>query len=268
MTIDYIIIEQSSNKKKLKDSFQDFFLEVFEKPLSNDAWQHQIINSPYESSSLILAKHNEKIVSSALMIPQKLICKGKVIDYYLFTTSAILKNYRKHGIYIKLLEIQRELCTKNQKACIIAFPNKLAYPILKLFGRFKDLRTTNLVSAKVSDIDLKHTNYSFPLDKPMINWRFEHKEYDFYIYKGHVLVAKMFNGSINILAVYDKKHLKGLDLTFGNMDESLVVVTLECFLKSSAKYNVLEPLCASYYPINKKLDYSKININLLMSDVF
>ena len=267
MNIKYRIIESVDDKNKIKEGFQKFFLSVFDQALTDEIWEHQFLRSPYGSSSLFLAMHEDNIVGSALMIPQKLIIDGKVVDYFLYTTSAVSKSYRPKGVYVELLSMQREYCSSKGMGFIFAFPNKLAYPVLKLFGGFKDLTKTNLVKTKLSEIDLFSVDNSFVLDAALMQWRFEHKKYNFFYYKKHVLFVKLFEGNLDLLAIYPEKDVSGLELELEIIDENQTIVTLETFLKKESNTEKLAIVTATYFPV-EDLDYSNVKINLLMSDVF
>ena len=158
--IDYKIVTSVESKQALKNDFQVFFKDVYEQDLSDNNWEHQFLHSPYEDSALFLAFDNEKIVGSALMIPQKYQTKACSGSYYLWTTSAVSKAYRSKGVYAELLAMQREYTTKNKKDFIFAFPNKLAYPVVKLFGGFKDLCKTRLVRTSFDNVDFLKSNNS------------------------------------------------------------------------------------------------------------
>ena len=106
--IEYKIVSDPVSKQKLKKEFQSFFNRVYDRELNDTAWEHQFVHSPYEDSALFLALDNGKIVGSALMIPQRFSTKKFKGTYYLWTTSAIEKEYRSKGLYAELLKMQRE----------------------------------------------------------------------------------------------------------------------------------------------------------------
>lgn len=267
MDIEYKVIESSSKKNEIKEEFQDFFFDVFGKKLDDEVWEHQFLDSPYDSSSLFLALSDGKIIGSALMIPQKLEIEGVVLDYYLYTTSAISKLYRPKGVYVKLLEMQREYCSLKNKAFILAFPNKLAYQVLKLFGGFKDLSRMNLVKSKLSELKFPCGYNSFILDNDLLKWRFEHKNYKFLLYKEHILIVKEFGGNLDVLAVYSEQSMVDMSLDLEEVHLDRNIVTLESFLKAGSALEKLRDVNATYFPVSD-LNYNNININLLMSDVF
>lgn len=266
--IEYKIVTASLAKQKLKNDFQAFFKSVYERELSDSHWEHQFLHSPYEDSTLFLAFDNENIVGSALMIPQKYLTDTSNGSYYLWTTSAVAKEYRSKGVYAELLSMQREYATKNQKDFIFAFPNKLAYAVVKLFGGFKDLYKTHLVKTTIDMLDLTQIENSLIIDKDLFKWRFEHYDYLFYEFQEHILISKKFEGTLDILAIYKKNDLKHLDMTISNELPPQNIITMRSFLNSDSEFDILDQLNGTYFPINKNIDYNNIKLNLLMSDVF
>ena len=266
--IHYQIVTKLESKQNLKNDFQAFFKSVYERDLSDENWEHQFLHSPYEDSPLFLAFDNENIVGSALMIPQKYLTNEASGSYYLWTTSAVAKEYRSKGVYAELLSMQREYASKNKKDFIFAFPNKLAYPVVKLFGGFKDLYKTDLAKTSIDMLDFKNIENSLVIDKDFFRWRFEHKNYLFYEIENHIIISKKFENTLDILAIYRKEDLEDLTMDIQNEDIPKNIITISSFLKEDAIFSSLDKLSGTYFPINKNIDYNTIKLNLLMSDVF
>ena len=266
--ITYQIVTSAESKQALKNDFQVFFKDVYEQDLDDNNWEHQFLHSPYEDSALFLAFDTNRIVGSALMIPQKYQTKTCSGSYYLWTTSAVSKAYRSKGVYAELLAMQREYTAKNKKDFIFAFPNKLAYPAVKLFGGFKDLYKTNLVETSIDMLDLKNIENSLVIDKDFFQWRFEHKDYLFYVIEDYIIISKKFENTLDILALYRKKDLESLSIEIEKSKIPKDIITMASFLKDNATFKTLDTLSGTYYPINKDIDYNTIKLNLLMSDVF
>ncbi len=266
--IEYKIITDTESKQNLKSNFQNFFRSIYNQELTDENWEHQFIHSPYENSALFLAFDGEKIVGSALMIPQKFATFSSSGLYYLWTTSAIDKEYRSQGLYAEILKMQREYSLQTKKDFIFAFPNKLAYPVVKLFGGFKDLYRVALVKANINDLDLDNIKNSLVIDKSYFEWRFEHKEYLFYNIDNCIIIAKKFENSLDILAVYNQSDLNGIALAVESSTIPNDIIVMQTFLKEDCESTVIDKLSGTYFPINKEIDYSEIKLNLLMSDVF
>jgi len=263
--IEYKVITDSALKSDIQQQFQDFFKAVYGRDLSQCDWEHQFVRSPYENSALFIALNENKIVGSSLMIPQKTSMNG---SYYLWTTSAIEKKYRSKGVYANILKKQREYAVENEKDFILAFPNALAYPVVKLFGAFRDLYSTHLVKTTISALDFNNIENSLLVDEGFFRWRFEHKDYLFYAYKEHVVFAKKFETFLDVLAIYKVNELEGLAIEILNEAIPQNIITLASFLKKQSSAVVLGEYRGVYYPINKKIDYKNIKLNLLMSDIF
>ena len=268
MSIEYKIILSPEEKNVIKSKFQNFFSSIYERELSDKDWEHQFIHSPYNDSPLILALDNDEIIGSAFMIAQRFTDGTQNGDYYLWTTSAIDKAYRSKGIYAELLAKQRAYASKTKKSFIFAFPNKLAYPVVKLFGGFKDLQKSNLVKTTLQNIDFSKISNSLLIDKAFFDWRFEHKPYLFLTYQEYVLIAKRYEDTLDILAIYTQNTLKALDIVYEEISTEQSIITLELFLFENSNTEVLDTLKGTYFPIDKTINYDALTINLLMSDVF
>lgn len=266
--VEYKTVTDKSYKKKLKDEFQSFFKSVYDRELSDIDWEHYFVNSPYEDSALFLAIDKEKIIGSALMIPQNFYSENYEGKYYLWTTSAIKKEYRSQGIYAELLKMQREYAKDKKKDFIFAFPNKLAYPVVKLFGGFKDLYKVNLVKASITDLKLQDIDNSLLIDSEFFKWRFEHKDYLFYKLDDNIIISKKFEDTLDVLAIYKKETFENINFKIESGSIPCSINTIKTFLKENSVSEVLNTLNGTYFPINRNIDYSSIKLNLLMSDVF
>ena len=200
MMIKYKILCDVKEKLSIKNEFKSFFYRIYSKELNDNVWEHQFINSPYDDSPLFLAFDNERIVGSALMIKQKLSIDDKIFDYCLFTTSAADKEYRSKGIYLELLNMQKNYAKDTKKDFILAFPNKIAYNALKIFGGFKDVSKDKIVKTNIDNINLSSFCNNILEDEKFIKWRFEHKDYSFIKLDKNILVVKKFEDSFDLLS--------------------------------------------------------------------
>ena len=266
--IDYKIVILPAEKQILKTDFQEFFKSVYNQELGDSNWEHQFLHSPYEDSALFLAFDNNQIVGSALMIPQKYLMDDSTGTYYLWTTSAVSKDYRSQGVYAELLKMQRTYAKENKKDFIFAFPNKLAYPVVKLFGGFKDIYKTDLVKATIADLDLSTIENSLIIDNDFAKWRFEHKAYLFYALNEHIVISKKFEDTLDVLAIYPRSSLSDLHFKIETNTIPENIITMKTLLKKDVEMNRIDQLSGTYFPINKDIDYSMLKLNLLMSDVF
>lgn len=266
--IKYQIVRKKQDKKKLQKSFQDFFILIYNRELTDIDWEHQFIHSPYEDSALFLAFDGDQIVGSALMIPQKFTINNSIGSYLLWTTSAIKKEYRQFGIYAELLSMQRTYAQEHNADFIFAFPNKLAYPVVKLFGGFKDFYKINLIKTTIDNLDFEQVDNSLVLDDSFTQWRFEHKEYLFYETKQYILITKRYNNVLDVLAIYPKEHWDKNITTLPHDLKDSMIITASTFVKSLEDVEVLDQLNGTYFPINKNIEYARVKLNLLMSDVF
>jgi predicted N-acetyltransferase YhbS len=265
--LEYKILTKLRDKESLKKSFLSLFSSVYKKNLDEVSWMHQIINSPYDDSVLFVALNFEKVIGSALMILQKCSIGGREYKYYLFTTSAILQEYRPIGVYAELLKLQKEYAVKRNIDFIFALPNKTAYPVLKFFGGFKDLKKHELIETSFNKLNLNDVGSSLTVDDKMFRWRFEHKDYKFYNKDGVVIIYKEHNGSYDILGMYNQKEFQFPYLST-KIEKNKKITTLDCFLIDKDNIKGIDKVNFTYFPINKDLDYSAIRVNLLMSDVF
>ncbi|BBN80415.1 hypothetical protein PA25_04000 [Pseudoalteromonas sp. A25] len=266
--IQYETVLDAQRKQQIKNEFQDFFTIIYGRALNDSSWQHQFIHSPYNDSPLFLALDRGRIVGSALMIGQKVRHKGEILDYYLFTTSGVLKEYRNKGVYAELLKLQKEHASTNGKKFIFAFPNDLAYPVLRLFGGFNDLVQTKLVTTTLNNIDFSDKGNSLLLDQDFSNWRFEHKDYCFSIVEDMLVITKEFNRQLDILAIYDAEAAELIETPLTPLNEELKVNTLIDWTIDHAPCEVISNVNAVYFPLDRSIAITEIKLNLLMSDLY
>lgn len=269
-SVNYDVLKNADDKELIKQPFQSFFEEVFGKPLSDELWRHQFIHSPYGDTALFIATVGTKIIGSALQIRQKIVIGDKIHDYYLYTTSAILKEYRPRGVYAELLKIQKEYARDNAASFIFAYPNALAHPVLKLFGGFKNVEKITLVKTKLSNVDVVNNaeTQGLLMDLPMFNWRFEHRDYKFARQGEAVIVYKEYDGAFDILAIYKQDVFDGITVNFDELDQNAKVIVSQKYVISTQNSEVVEYLNGTFFPFNKEIVASDIHLNLLMSDVF
>lgn len=265
--IEYKIITDKTEKQKHREEFKQFFQCVYGKALTDSIWNHQFVNTPYENSPLFLAIYDNKIVGSALMIPQKLLLDNQELSYYLFTTSTIMEEYRKKGIYAKLLDLIKKYAFQRNKDFIMAFPNMIAYTALKLFGGFKDITKLEIVRSGIGNIDFDKAHNSLKIDSSMARWRFEHKEYRFAKVRNNIIIYKYFDNSIDLLAIVDKNVFMNSEIQFSPLGDKPIVTIMEYLIKDSA-YQKIATLNATYLPIQPGLRLDGAKLNLLMWDVF
>ena len=265
--MEYRIVEKKGEKEALKENFLSFFSFAYRKKPDDAFWEHQVVGAPYEDSPLFLALDGENIVGSSLMILQKCSIESKEYLYYLFTTSAILTEYRANGVYAELLRLQKEYARKKRVDFIFAFPNSSAYPALKFFGGFKKLQVYSFAESLFGDLKLECSENSLIVDSRMFKWRFEHKDYKFYNKGGVIIVYKKYNDSYDILGIYKQEDFQ-FSYTNSVIGKNERIVTITPYLKSGLGVKIEEKLNCTYYPINENIDYTKMKINLLMSDVF
>jgi len=116
-------------------------------------------------------------------------------------------------------------------------------------------------------LNLECVENSLIIDSCMFEWRFEHKDYKFYNKNGVVIVYKKYDNIHDILGMYKQEEFQFL---YANsmLEDSENITTLNSCLKSGESAKAGRRINCVYYPINKDINYSKIKINLLMSDVF
>ena len=266
--INYRILCDARSKNKVKNEFLHFFYNVYLKVLYENIWEHQFINSPYNDSPLFLAFDGEKIVGSALMIKQKLSIDDKIFDYYLFTTSAVDKEYRSKGIYLELLNMQKNYAKDTKKDFILAFPNKIAYNALKIFGGFKDISKDKIIKTNIDNINLSSFCNNILEDEKFIKWRFEHKDYSFIKLDNNILVVKKFEDSFDLLSTLKATNNFIPSNKFISFDELNSCYVLEKHTIDKSKNMMIDNYNATIFLINNEFNFNGKCINLLMSDVF
>ena len=273
--VEYQIIEEKDLKIKHKESFFKLFSKSFERDLSQREWEHLFINSPYGNSILILGLHENEVVGSTNLIPQKLIIQGKCYEYYLLATSAVDEEFRSEGVYLKILAKAKDVLISGSKEFLLAFPNKKAYPLL-----IKLLQFIALEKREIATLASEHFN-SFKFADPLnslffepsfMNWRLEHKDYFLSERENNLLICKDYEKSIDVLEVLDKKNIwlkENFQTKEFNINKTSINV-LQNRLDSASISHVekTDAIYPVYWAKDQGLDLTRVDIRLLMSDVF
>lgn len=265
--ITYSVIRTKSEKEGIKAGFFSLFESVYMKSLKESDWEHQFVHSPYDDTVMFIVSDGDKIVGSSVMIRQTLSYDGESVPYYLFTSSAILTDYRTYGIYPELLKMQKEYASENGASFIFAFPNETAFPVLKLFGRFKVVGKYDLVKTDFKNFNINRLSDALKLDENMFCWRFEHKPYYFSNISDKIVIFKDYEGVLDMLAVYDKASF-GHDFADTAIEQDATIITLDANVIDRSVCETFGRVNATYFALNNDVDFEKVNINLLMSDVF
>jgi GNAT superfamily N-acetyltransferase len=257
-------------KEHHKASVQRLFERVFARPLSDADWHHLIIGSPYEAGFLAVALDGDKIVGTANFIPQKLTWEGSVLDYFLFTTSMVDPDYRRHGVYMQTTRLAIDEARRSGKSFIVAFPNDVALRPLTTLFRFKPVADHAIVSGslaafgRLAPLDQRR---SVRLDADFLRWRLTHRDYFRVSNSGLLLLCKRYRERLDIVEVLDGMP-PGMESLLPERDEQLVNVNLlSARCSTPAAGSVLATLHLTCYTLRDDVDPSRIDLSLLMWDV-
>ena len=274
--INYQILTGVSEKNRYKTRIFSLFNHIFNKELKESEWSHFFLNSPYENSLLILALSADKVVGIANLIPQKLNIGRKKYNYYLFITSAVLKSFRSEGVYMETIKIIKNILKNKEKDFIFAFPNKNAYPLLTELFYFIPLKRKEIVN--VNNFNLKELKPVYPersifLDDQFVKWRFEHKHYFYIRHNGKCIIYKGYKDSLDVIEIIESKY-ENIISRFISIKNDINPYSVFNVLKNrllspgNKEYKVGTTVSPCYFSFDTNLDLSKLDISLLMSDVF
>ena len=120
-------IISSSNKKQI---IKKFLEKLFSKIFTSKEFENVILNPRFGRPYLIISESESEIVGSLNLLPRKF----NGLEFYLMTSTGVLDEYRKTGIYLEMLDHAKEVSRIERKP-IFAFPNQNSYmPLVKIFG--------------------------------------------------------------------------------------------------------------------------------------
>lgn len=270
----------------LKDDAQDLFKRVFGKQMSDEAWRHYYLDSPFGTSTVFVSYSGRDIIAHGGLIPQKLISRGgKEYDYYLQTAIMIEKEHRNLHIFKKLMdEIHKHISERG--VFDLAFPNDQSYlPLIKLL-EWQNVREYNIYQFVLGDDcstsvqSYQDTEQDFTyflnLDEEFLRWRGEMNHLSIFEEEGCKVIYKDYEGALEFLDVSVLK--KGVRISVSKIADSLgysKVNIPECFfnmldlkgLSLVGTVGIPQRMCV--FPSNiDSVEYKGIKPSLLLSDVF
>lgn len=266
----------------IKNDVQGLFSRVFEKPLTDEAWEHFYLNAPLGCAASFIGYAENVLIAHGGIIPQRLVSKnGKQHDYYLQTAVMIDKKYRNLHIFKALMEIIHQYI-RERGTFVLAFPNDSAYlPFIK-FLEWRRIREFNIgqyvfgrgPGSLKQDNENNRIDYEYSLceDERFLDWRGELNHLKIYQKDNCKVIYKDYYGSLELLDI------QGNDIGLKEMMSDLGYERINiaaCFLSLCSldglifKENIGIPQRMCVWPARyAKIDYESIKPSLLLSDVF
>lgn len=281
-TVDIICAEGATKLSAIKKDVQNLFYSVFEKPLTDNAWEHFYLNAPPGSSTSFVCYIGSDLVAHGGLIPQRLMSKdGKAHDYYLQTAIIVNKEYRNLRIFKELMDAIHRYVT-DKGTFVLAFPNKNTYSAFIKMLQWRKIREYNIRQYTLADDttpsgedsrDVKvNYGYFLSLDEAFLKWRGELNHLKVYEKEQYKIVYKDYKGALELLDAQGRDLNCKEIMAFLGYDRINIA---ECFLPLgsleglSYRQNVGIPQRMCVYPANYTvLDYESIRPSLLLSDVF
>lgn len=272
------IFEGRPNLLKIKDQSQALFRNVFGRPMTDKAWEHYYLNSPYGTATVCGITEDGKMVAHGGIIPQKLVSTdGKEISYYLQTAVMVDEAHRNLMFFKKLMDtIHKYVLERNR--FVIAFPNDSSYaPFIKLlrWELVTEFSIDQYVEGVWDGADRKMApehRYNLSLDEQFLKWRGEINNLKVIATTQNKVVYKDYEGALEIL------YASGADIEYKRLMSSLGYEKINipnCFiscgrlegLKRDRDVGIPQRFCI-YPAANRQINYADIKPSLLLSDVF
>jgi hypothetical protein len=285
-TIEIIRVEGQQQLLNLKKDVQGLFIRVFGKQLSDEAWEHYYLNSPYGTSAVFVAYSGKDIIAHGGLIPQKLLSReGEEYDYYLQTAIMIEKEHRGLHLFKKLMDEIHQFVMERE-VFDLAFPNDQSFlPFVKLF-EWQNVREYSIYQYVLADDcassgqyekDTEHDfTYYLKLNDEFLKWRGELNYLKVFEEEGCKVVYKNYEGALEFLDVSVRK--RGIKISVceitGSLGYSKVNIP-ECFfdmldlkgLSLVGTVGIPQRMCLFPSSIDS-VEYKGIKPSLLLSDVF
>jgi predicted N-acetyltransferase YhbS len=158
-----MILSKSNQLKDDKDQILDLTRKIFgDVEISkSDFFDWQYLRNPEGEAIVITARDDDKIVGVESILPMNIIVDQKIVKASLSCNSYVHPNYRKKGIFSKLISIVQEESMKKDISCIYGVANdnsfdsfikKGSHEISNMPILFRPLRLSNYFSFPLNSI--------------------------------------------------------------------------------------------------------------------
>ena len=281
------IADNREKQLKIKNDFQDLFLQVFQKSLDDIQWEHFYLNCPYGQAVSFAYYHKNIMIAHGGLIPQQLISKGgSTVDYFLQTAVMVSKEFQNLALFKNLMDNMGRY-TEECGRFSLAFPNKNTFmPFVKMLG-WNPVREYSIIQYKVVDRDdtcltsgqgpeYETFEYDLDLGSKFVLWRGE--------------LNKLFESANDEYKIFFKDHEGSLEVMYASLcrkggfipiskiaaESGFQSVNLpECYLgiislenlQREKEVGIAQKMCFYPFQVNN-LSYESIKPSLLLSDVF
>ena len=279
MSIVFKILRKKREKESVREGFFELFQNVYHRSLNDAEWRHLFLEAPYGESTLLVAVDEalgaQHPVGAANLIGQRLQAGKSHVEYFFYTTSAILPEYRDLKTYLDMVDLLKNITRDEHKCMILAFPNTTAFPLLTRLCGFRGLNQERIVKIACRGnwgtyLKPMASDGGVILDEPFLSWRFRHKDYFYDLVQDKVVIGKVYEGALDVLEVLEESFEKCLT---GKLPRNTAAFSgayiLERRLRDpqgacAQKTQEIRPVC---FPLHEDCPV-RFMPSLLMSDVY
>jgi hypothetical protein len=248
----------------MRNEIAKLFKVCFGETLDSSLWEWAYLKNPTGRPIIVVALVNGNLIGHYAMIPMPFLQDDLRYLGYLSMTTMVHPEFRRYGLFKELASIAYS--NALPETFVYGFPNSNSTPGFK--KRLEWEISDNFQIATVSSKDFINYLSSMPenardtldiLDKKFIDWRLSKPGTRYCADRS--LIYKEYNGEIDILTT-DRDAIS----VFEGSKKNLNLLTSDESLINSA--TTLKKYQFGYRNFNSSMNLSRLNPNLLMSDVF
>ncbi|WP_195265607.1 GNAT family N-acetyltransferase [Clostridium sp. 1001275B_160808_H3] len=143
---------------KIVDELKDLNKVCLNKDLSRDYFLWRYLNNPIDDFILCIARENNKMIASYLVLPINLVVDDEIIKSGISMPILVRPDFRNNGLSCELaIKVYEKLKERDYKL-LLGFPNEIChYNLVKKFG-FEDIYEIPTLKLEIKDKDIYHIN--------------------------------------------------------------------------------------------------------------
>ncbi|WP_195428475.1 GNAT family N-acetyltransferase [Clostridium sp. D46t1_190503_E9] len=143
---------------KIVDELKDLNKVCLNKDISRDYFLWRYLNNPIDDFILCIARENNKMIASYLVLPINLVVDDEIIKSGISMPILVRPDFRNNGLSCELaIKVYEKLKERDYKL-LLGFPNEIChYNLVKKFG-FEDIYEIPTLKLEIKDKDIYHIN--------------------------------------------------------------------------------------------------------------
>lgn len=143
---------------KIVYELKDLNKVCLNKDLSRDYFLWRYLNNPIDDFILCIARENNKMIASYLVLPINLVVDDEIIKSGISMPILVRPDFRNNGLSCELaIKVYEKLKERDYKL-LLGFPNEIChYNLVKKFG-FEDIYEIPTLKLEIKDKDIYHIN--------------------------------------------------------------------------------------------------------------